>query len=446
MSKELEINAAALLQQKEAKVKLEKSIDGLSQTEKDLDGKIKLKETNLEDLTNKVEEKTKELDKKAATLKSQQDMVEKVVKEKNESIESNTKKIEADNAAIDKQKEELETREQKLNNVNASIESKQKEIDLKEFEVEQKEKSIELQIETLTKKEKEVKGTLGAIEKEKKANIAAIEKVRKETEKQKKISQASEETTIANQEAYKKANKEKIQNQEILSSIVNAETQLRIVTELMRQEFDRLIWIAGTDMKFLSQITPEHKEAVGRALLGNVYQDPKKLKDILNSLEGIEVKLEDSEKEELLEKITELQGKIATDSWDDQIIQTQADELKNLQEKCELDINAVIEAKDKEIEALKNNGWDEVEKLKEDNKELKATSDKTLQEFKAEIIKANDLENKNKSLEEKIKALEEVKTEKVEETKEVEETKKVKETIEDSKNWVAQNSTEENSK
>jgi len=367
---EIEVQAAAVLQQKETKIKLEKSIESLSEQDKKLSDQVKLKETNLKDLTKNIEKASAELEKKEAWIKKQQDMVEKVVQEKNDLIQKDQKQLEKDLTEIEKLKETLETERQKIENVRADTDSRKAEMDTKEFELDGKEKSIELQIETLAKKEKEVKDILSSIEKEKKANIVSSEKVRKETEKQKKLMVSNEEKTLEFQAIYKKANTEKQQNQEVLSTIDNAVWQVQQVTIVLRQEFERLVWKLGVDMPYTSLIWPEFQETVGMALLWNVYKDKKALKAILKRIEWLEEELWDSEREELLAKVTELETKLNENSWDDQLITQQAEELKNLEAKCEVDINTIakeLEEKNKTIEWLR----EEFEKIVLENNELK---------------------------------------------------------------------------
>ena len=369
----LDLEAQTLMKQKEAKAILEKSINELTEKEKVLSEQVKLKELNLGDLNSTIEKKQKELNEQAENLAAQQKMVESVVKEKNESMSQTQKELDERVLEVEKKEETLDSEIQRVNSLKVENEKIKSELDIREFELQQKEKSVKLDIEVATQKEKEAKLILDDLEKTKKAIQADTEKIRKENTKQKEIWESAEERTIEFQEIYKKANAEKQQNQEILSTILMAEDRIKLATAQMRQEFERLVAKSWVDLPFVHLLWEETQESVGRALLGNVYSDKKRFAEILKSVKWFENEFNDDEKTTLLNKITELETLI----WE------QAKQLAENWTENEWDIQKIIEAKDLELE--------------EKNKEiahLKNTNEKTLVEFKKTILENEKLEHK----------------------------------------------------
>lgn len=369
----LDLEAQTLMKQKEAKAILEKSINELTDKEKVLNDQIKLKQANLESLTTTMDNTKKELDSQAETLKAQQEMVERVVKEKNEKMAESQKDLDNREIEIAKKEEAIESERQRLNTIQADTEKREKDLDIREFELQSKEKSVRLDIEVATKKEKEAKDILADLEKTKKAIQADTEKIRKENAKQKEIWEEAETKTIEFQEIYKKVNFEKQQNQEILSTIQTAEETIKLATAQMRQEFERLIAKSWVDLPFTHLLWEETQEAVGRALLGNVYSDKKRFKEILKSIKGFENEFDDSEVEALKAKVTELENENTEIKT---TLSAQARELAESWNVNDEDIEKIIKEKDKKIA------------------ELESKLDNTLAEFKKTILEKEQMEHK----------------------------------------------------
>lgn len=369
----LDLEAQTLMKQKEAKAILEKSINELTDKEKVLSDQVKLKETNLADLNTTIEKATKDLDNQAKTLKQQQEMVESVVKEKNESMDLAQKALTEREVEIAKKEETLESERQRLNSIQADTEKREKDLDIREFELQWKEKSVKLDIEIAVKKEKEAKDILADLEKTKKSIQSDTEKIRKENAKQKEIGENAEKQTQEFQAIYKKVNAEKQQNQEILSTILMAEERIKLATAQMRQEFERLIAKLWVDLPFTSFLWEETQEAVGRALLWNVYSDKKRFAEILKTVKWFENEFDDSEVEALKVKVTELE--------------TENTEIK-----------ATLSAQATELAESWSINDEDIQKITKENNqkiaELESTLEKTLAEFKKTILEKEQLETK----------------------------------------------------
>jgi hypothetical protein len=200
----------------------------------------------------------------------------------------------------------------------------------------------------------------------------------------------------------------------------------------MRQEFERLVAKWWIDLPYANMISPETQEAVGIALLWNAYKDKAAFKAILKRVEWFEEAFNESEKTELLAKISELWVKLKEAETKitetETIIAEQTEALKNTDSTNDEDINKVIEAKDKEIA------------------DIKKTSDETLKEFKKVILENEELKHKLATIEwiADDDKEEEKKEEVKEETPKVEEETKEEVKKEETKKEEAQDSTKNN--